>query len=279
MGQVDSGRPGELPSSGGRPQGGGKAPAAADPTRIPGRHRPRAGKLVDNLRQELDQSRFLIVVCSPNSAKPNAEGRHWVNEEVERFCELGRADHVIPVIVEGTAETSLCPKIREEGLLGLDVTCHSKGRIERLAFHNAFHRPVADEHGVIGIRVERSDGRAQWTFLAEPDAEVKTIYVRTGREFTYGEKRRRLKGVYSARSYDDPSKNSWDVDGFGYSGILREQIGGQTIRTTFLDGRRKRKPEMESPQVVGVQRSDVSRREHRGRSVRFSRRCRRLLPH
>ena len=55
-----------------------------------------AGKLADNLRQELEQSRFLIVVCTPNSAKPNAEGRHWVNEEVERFCELGRADHVQP---------------------------------------------------------------------------------------------------------------------------------------------------------------------------------------
>ena len=443
-----------------------------------------AGKLADNLRQELEQSRFLIVVCSPHSARPNEEGRHWVNEEVERFCELGRADHVIPVIVEGTAENAFCPKIRAEGLLGLDATNHSRdrilndlvakildlrpdelwrreerrlrrrrrwrlcaavlaasvaalggyivrdctrtvtrafadyvdsyglpegispltpeqvsrrhvhyrfefqgyrygksihadsaapsllrafgfhrvlrrvvhsdsygnavghddflfehrppiadfdfnasgtltrilsrnrdgtvhhhslwsiarkpgesspseavvtflgadgrthipgivlfgeigqsnddvevedseksawtisewnvrfsdqGRMERLAFQNAFHRPVADEHGVIGLKIERTDARILWTFLAEPDDEVKTTYVRTGREFTYGEKRRRLKGVYSARSYDDPAKNSWDVDEFGYSGILREQIGGDTIRTTFLDGKGKPK--------------------------------------
>ncbi len=88
-----------------------------------------AGRLENNLRQELEQSRYLIVVCSPNSAKPNAEGRHWVDEEVARFCEMDRTDRVIPVIVAGTAETSFCPKIREEGLLGLDATSHSRSRI------------------------------------------------------------------------------------------------------------------------------------------------------
>ena len=87
------------------------------------------GRLADNLKQELEQSRFLIVVCSPNSAKPNDEGKHWVNEEVTRFCGMGRADRVIPVIVEGTAETAFCPKIVEEGLLGLDATKHSRVRI------------------------------------------------------------------------------------------------------------------------------------------------------
>ena len=87
------------------------------------------GRLLDKIRQELEQSRFLIVVCSPNSAKPNAEGKHWVNEEATRFCELGRADRVIPVIVDGTAETAFCPTIRAEGLLGLDATKHSKARV------------------------------------------------------------------------------------------------------------------------------------------------------
>jgi YD repeat-containing protein len=88
-----------------------------------------ACRLEAGLQQELEQSRFLIVVCSPNSARPNAEGKHWVNEEVKRFCDMGRADRVIPVIVDGTAETAFCPKIAEEGLLGLDATKHSKPRI------------------------------------------------------------------------------------------------------------------------------------------------------
>ena len=87
------------------------------------------GKLVDNLRRELEQSRFLIVVCSPHSARPNEQGKHWVDQEVERFCELGRADRIIPVIVGGTKETAYCPKLAEEDILGLDATKQPRERI------------------------------------------------------------------------------------------------------------------------------------------------------
>ena len=38
------------------------------------------GALRENLHKELEDSRFLIVICSPSSAKPNAEGKHWVND-------------------------------------------------------------------------------------------------------------------------------------------------------------------------------------------------------
>ncbi len=88
-----------------------------------------ACRLEVGLQQELEQSRFLIVVCSPNSAKPNAEGKHWVNEEVKRFCEMGRANRVIPVIVKGTKEEAFCPKLVEEDLLALDATKHPRVRI------------------------------------------------------------------------------------------------------------------------------------------------------
>ena len=87
------------------------------------------GKLAETLRKELDQSKYLIVVCSPNSARPNEEGKHWVNEEVARFCELGHADRIIPVIVGGTKDTAYCPKLLEEDILGLDATKHPKPRI------------------------------------------------------------------------------------------------------------------------------------------------------
>lgn len=88
-----------------------------------------ACRLEAGLQQELEQSRFLIVVCSPNSAKPNAEGRHWVNEEVKRFCDMGRTDNIIPVIVEGTKETSFCPKLAEINNIGPDATKQSKARV------------------------------------------------------------------------------------------------------------------------------------------------------
>jgi len=44
----------------------------------------------------LENSQFLIVVCSPNAAKSG-----YVNEEVRRFKALGRGDYIIPVIVGG----------------------------------------------------------------------------------------------------------------------------------------------------------------------------------
>lgn len=44
-----------------------------------------AQNLEDGLRKELDQSKYLIVICSPNSA--NAP---WVRKEVKYFIETGR---------------------------------------------------------------------------------------------------------------------------------------------------------------------------------------------
>jgi tetratricopeptide (TPR) repeat protein len=44
----------------------------------------------------LEASQFLIVVCSPNAA-----GSPYVNEEIRRFKMLGRAERIIPVIVDG----------------------------------------------------------------------------------------------------------------------------------------------------------------------------------
>lgn len=436
-----------------------------------------ACRLEAGLQQELEQSRFLIVVCSPNSAKPNAEGKHWVNEEVKRFCDMGRTENVIPVIVEGTKETSFCPKLAEINNIGPDATKQSKarvlnnlvakilglrpdelwrreerrlrakrcwrafaaslaaslvafggyvwwdctrtvtrafadyvdsyglpegifpltdeqvarrhvhyrfefkgyrygksihadsaapsllrafgfhrvlrrvvhsdsygnavghddflfehrppiadfeydghgwlaqvlcrngneslhgtwnwsflagegsrpseatetfcnadgktpvpgivlfgeigrsdddvevedsekgaqtisewhirfspdGRTKTIAFRNAFHRPVPDEHGIVAVEIESSDSRKLWTFLPEPGKEIKSTYVRTEKTFNYGGKIRRLKGFYSGRSFDNPAKSSWDFDRLGFSGILRESIDEDTIRTTFLD--------------------------------------------
>ena len=85
--------------------------------------------LVDGLHEELEKSRFLIVVCSPNSAKPNAEGKHFVDEEVRHFCELGRTKEIIPVIIEGTPEESFGPVLKSKEILALDATKQSRARI------------------------------------------------------------------------------------------------------------------------------------------------------
>ena len=56
------------------------------------------GNLPRQIREALEQSRYLIVVCSPRAARSE-----WVNREVETFIALGRTDCIIPFIVDGTA--------------------------------------------------------------------------------------------------------------------------------------------------------------------------------
>jgi len=95
------------------------------------------GVLADTLRQNLESSRYLIVICSPNSAKSD-----WVSKEVQCFVESGRLDYIIPFVVKGTpfvdtqiaagknpAEEECMPKYLveftkkhpEKELLGIDV--------------------------------------------------------------------------------------------------------------------------------------------------------------
>ena len=83
------------------------------------------------LEKELSKSRYLIVVCSPDSARSE-----WVNDEVKSFIRQGRADHIIPFIVSGNPDASdaesccFVPALknlpREKSLRGIDVRTFGK---------------------------------------------------------------------------------------------------------------------------------------------------------
>ena len=55
-----------------------------------------AGNLPHQIYQALNNSKNLIVVCSPNSAKSP-----WVNKEVETFIGMGKLDRIFPFIIDG----------------------------------------------------------------------------------------------------------------------------------------------------------------------------------
>ena len=86
------------------------------------------GILGDELRKHLESSKYLIVICSPHSAKSN-----WVNNEVQTFIEWGRLEYIIPFIIESTPnsgdENECIPKslrdyVREhpdKELLGISI--------------------------------------------------------------------------------------------------------------------------------------------------------------
>lgn len=52
--------------------------------------------LSSGLANELDESNYLIVICSPNSAKSE-----WVGKEIKHFIDTGKRDKIIPFIVAG----------------------------------------------------------------------------------------------------------------------------------------------------------------------------------
>ena len=62
-------------------------------------------ELTPQIEEALRQSRYLIVVCSPNSAKSK-----YVNEEIEYFKSLGGETKILPYIIAGKATTDEDPE-------------------------------------------------------------------------------------------------------------------------------------------------------------------------
>lgn len=56
------------------------------------------GNLPEQINQALEQSKYLIVVCSPRSAQSE-----WVNKEITSFISMGKTVNVIPFIIDGKA--------------------------------------------------------------------------------------------------------------------------------------------------------------------------------
>jgi WD40 repeat protein len=61
------------------------------------------GALSSGLREKLEQSAFLIVVCSSASVDPKC----WVTREIEHFLKVASADRIIPVIVRDALDQPL----------------------------------------------------------------------------------------------------------------------------------------------------------------------------
>lgn len=84
------------------------------------------GNLPEQIHLALEQSKFLIVICSPRSAQSE-----WVNKEVETFMSMGRTDSIIPFIIDGrpfssNSEEECFPQAilslpREQEILGANI--------------------------------------------------------------------------------------------------------------------------------------------------------------
>ena len=67
---------------------------------------PLADDLGSSIEKALQESEWLIVICSPD-----LPGSKWCLREIDYFIELGRKDHIIPVLISGEPKESYPPQI------------------------------------------------------------------------------------------------------------------------------------------------------------------------
>lgn len=125
------------------------------------------GILSENIRKGLEQSRYLIVICSPRSAKSE-----YVNYEIEEFIRQGKKQSIIPFIVEGEphaadpGQACFPPALHtldtEQELLGVNI--HEMGR--RAATLKVISRMFGLRFDVLWKRHEREQRLRHWFAFA-----------------------------------------------------------------------------------------------------------------
>ena len=102
-------------------------------------------ELMQELKQRMEQSHYLIVVCSPNAAKSA-----YVNSGIDYFVSLGRRDSIIPIIIDGVPYS------------GDPATeCFP----EALRRHFPKHADPLQDHSILGINIhEHGFGSSRATY-------------------------------------------------------------------------------------------------------------------
>jgi hypothetical protein len=70
---------------------------------------PLADDLGASIEKALQESEWLIVICSPD-----LPGSNWCLREIDYYIGLGRKDHIIPVLISGEPKDSYPPQITHE---------------------------------------------------------------------------------------------------------------------------------------------------------------------
>ena len=124
------------------------------------------GVLAKEIETALQQSKYLIVICSPNSARSP-----WGNKEIQTFIDLGREDRIIPFIIDGTPfsddeETECFPPALhslkgEKELLGININELSRDA----ASVKVVARMFGLKFDTLWQRYEREKKRKRWMML------------------------------------------------------------------------------------------------------------------
>ena len=93
-------------------------------------------ELMQELKAPMEQSRYLIVVCSPHSANSV-----YVNSGIDYFVSLGRRSRIIPVIVNGVPYSG-----------NSETECFP----EALRRHFPKHADPQQDHSILGINIRET---------------------------------------------------------------------------------------------------------------------------
>ncbi|MDR1961362.1 MAG: toll/interleukin-1 receptor domain-containing protein, partial [Gracilibacteraceae bacterium] len=74
---------------------------------------PTSSNLSDSINEALENSEFLLLICSRRTC-----GSQWVMREVERFGELRGKDRIITLLIDGEPEEAFPPGLREREVGG-----------------------------------------------------------------------------------------------------------------------------------------------------------------
>ncbi|HEX4871894.1 MAG TPA: TIR domain-containing protein [Nevskiaceae bacterium] len=144
---------------------------------------PSSHELGAVIQQALSQSRYLVVICSPQAARSR-----WVDEEIRSFKRLGREQRVLALIVDG--EPHAADPERECFPAALKVNLADGSASEPIA---ADARPFADHKhgarlkliaGMLGLGydelVQRERVRRRWQLLQKVAVAAAAVAVLAG---------------------------------------------------------------------------------------------------
>jgi tetratricopeptide (TPR) repeat protein len=138
---------------------------------------PTAGVLTDSIRQALEQSGWLLVICTPDTPLSR-----YVLLEIQIFIGLGRADRIMALLVKGEPERSVPEILREipgfETRI-LDLRSSKTGQtIRRLA--QVMPRIIAACLGCTDDELRREDIRRGHRLFLVGSAAIAALLVFSG---------------------------------------------------------------------------------------------------
>lgn len=131
---------------------------------------PTSSDLGSALTEALDQSMYLVVICSPDAAKSR-----WVNEEILRFKRAGRENRILPIVVDGEPNAT------------------DRGAPEREAFPEALRFAIGEDGELTSTRVEPIAADARASGDGKHNAVLKLIAGLLGTNFDALKQRERRR--------------------------------------------------------------------------------------